>query len=199
MPSLRRIAVASFTCIVLVGCAVTDGPEREPPDRAIAVEESPLQTCSSSCTGCGDVAIACSVTSCSGQPTYIVCDNQVQYCRCAAPLSITASASAEYASNEYVTFTANVPAGGPYTYTWKESWCRNGTAPGDCNGSSNTFAGAQTISRYVSTYDWWLKLCVTATDTSCTGTSTCAPRASNTSCVTVSGDGTCPPNKVCPV
>jgi hypothetical protein len=178
--------------VVLAGCGVAeDAQSAEAEPLEIGLSESALQYCESSCTGWGDSPISCTTTSCTAYSSYIVCDGQVRYCRCAAPLSIGVSASKYYAYNENVTITANVPAGGPYSYTWTQSWCRNGTAPGDCNGSSTTFSAGQSISKYISRYDVWVSFCVRATDT------TCSSRVSNSACVTIYGAGECPPNMTC--
>lgn len=184
----------------LAGCALSsDGADSGHADDVSEVHQE-SQSCTSTCSAWGGHTVSCTGNgTCVADANGVTCDagtaqQQQIACSC-SNLSVSLTTNPEgHASNQTVTWTAHPTGGsGNYTYTWVETWCRNGNAPGDCNGSSNTVTSTTpTKSLFSSTYMWWDQYCVTVHDNTCS-----AYGNSNTVCARVAGDGTCPAGKVC--
>lgn len=191
------LLAAVLSAVVGAGCAApADGADPAHQDDVSETQQA-VQTCTSTCTAWGGKAVSCTspTGTCSADGNGVTCDGTTIPCSC-ANLAVTVTTSpVGYASNQTATWTAHPSGGsGNYTYTWKETWCRNGTAPHDCDGSSNTTTSTTpTKSLYVSTYMFWDKYCVSLHDNACPAYGNAGP-----ACATVTGDGTCPPGKICP-
>lgn len=79
-----------------------------------------------------------------------------------APLTVAPTISISgptYGYNQYVTLTANVAPAGSYYYVWIYRWCRNGSAPGDCDWTWHPAASGTNVTsvqQYISRYDQWV-------------------------------------------
>jgi subtilisin family serine protease len=82
------------------------------------------------------------------------------------PFSVSLSGPT-YAYDQYVTITAAVNQAGSYYYVWDYRWCRNGSAPGDCDQLWHPRAEGQnltSVQNYISHADYWVDFRVSVKD-----------------------------------
>lgn len=197
--SIIALLTGPLGLFVFSSCAVPDPAHQE---EDVSETHQALQICSSSCSAWGGNPVSCAFgTTCQSDPNGVTCDGgtaqqQTISCSC-ANLSVTLTTNPTgYASpNQTVTWTAHPSGGsGNYTYTWVETWCWNGTAAGDCNGSSVTWTSTTpTKSINMAQYSYWQQYCVSIHDNACSAYGNAGP-----ACARVNGDGACPRGKICP-
>ena len=185
------MAIAAGPLFALAACTA-EGPNSSPQDDTSETQQG-VQTCTSTCNG-GNSVSCTSQNSCVTAANGVTCDGVTTACSCAnIALTVTTNPVGS-ASAQNVTWTAHPVGGsGNYSYTWVETWCFNGNAPGDCNGSSNTETNTSaTKTKFSNQYSEWDQYCVTVHDNTCP-----AYGNSNTACARVEGEGKCFPGKAC--